>query len=91
LRREQRRHIFTHTLEIKIMNPLDGHYEVVVYWKDSDGQYIAEVPELHGCFASGPTRAAAVANVEHAIELWLRTAELSGDPIPQAQGRLRFP
>ncbi|MEA3208676.1 MAG: hypothetical protein QOE70_1733 [Chthoniobacter sp.] len=70
------------------MNHLEHHYEIIVYWRDEDQQYIAEVPELPGCRAVGPSRRDALTNAEHAIALWVSTAHLSGDPVPQAQGRL---
>ncbi len=30
-------------------------YEIVIYWSDEDGVFIAEVPELPGCMAHGDT------------------------------------
>ncbi len=24
-------------------------YEIIIYWSEEDGSFIAEVPELHGC------------------------------------------
>jgi hypothetical protein len=32
-------------------------YEIILYWSDEDGAFIAEVPELPGCAADGPTKA----------------------------------
>ena len=63
-------------------------YEVIIYWSGADDAFIAEVPELRGCFAHGATREAALANAERAIAAWLATAEEFGDPIPQAKGRV---
>ena len=34
-----------------------NRYEVIIYWSEDDGRYIAEVPELPGCMADGETRA----------------------------------
>lgn len=31
-------------------------YEVILYWSDEDGTFVAEVPEMPGCAADGPTR-----------------------------------
>ena len=31
-------------------------YEIILYWSEEDGAYIAEVPELAGCMADGETR-----------------------------------
>ena len=45
-----------------------GNYEIILYWSEEDNLYIAEVPELKGCFADGKTRAEAINNAETAIE-----------------------
>ena len=65
-------------------------YEVIIYWSEDDGAFIAEVPELPGCMADGPTYQAALANVELIIKEWLETARDLGRPIPQPRGRLVF-
>ena len=49
-------------------------YEVILYWSSEDGAFIAEVPELSGCFADGGTRQEALANVEVIIGEWIETA-----------------
>lgn len=72
------------------MNLLEHHYEIVVYWHDEAQRYVAEVPELPGCRAAGQSRCDAIMNAEHLITLWVNTAQMRGDPIPQAQGRLSF-
>lgn len=45
----------------------DVRYEIILYWSDEDAAFIAEVPELPGCMADGPTYAEAVANAEVVI------------------------
>lgn len=65
-------------------------YEVIIYWSDEDGAFIAEAPELPGCAADGPTREAALRNLEVVIEEWIDTARSLGRPIPQPKGRLVF-
>jgi len=65
-------------------------YEVIIYWSDEDGAFIAEAPELPGCAADGPTRAAALRNLEVVIKEWIETARSLGRPIPQPKGRLVF-
>ncbi len=30
-------------------------YEVIIYWSEEDGAFVAEVPELPGCAADGAT------------------------------------
>ena len=62
-------------------------YEIIVYWSDEDGAFVAEVPELPGCMAHGDTQEAALANVKGAIQLWVDTAREFGDPIPEPKGK----
>jgi predicted RNase H-like HicB family nuclease len=69
-------------------------YEIILYWSDDDEAFIAEVPELPGCAADGPSRQEALANAEIVISEWLETARELGRPVPEAQGapafRLKF-
>lgn len=65
-------------------------YEVILYWSNDDGAFIAEVPELPGCVADGATYQAALANVEVVIREWVETAKELGRPIPEPKGRLVF-
>ena len=62
-------------------------YEVIIYWSSDDDAFIAEVPELPGCAAHGPTPAAALAEAQAAMQLWLETAAEFGDPVPEPKGR----
>ena len=65
-------------------------YEIILYWSDEDGAFIAEVPELPGCVADGPSRQEALANAEIVISEWLETARELGRPVPEPKGRLLF-
>ncbi len=65
-------------------------YEIILYWSNEDDAFIAEVPELAGCSADGPTRQEALANVEVVIAEWLETARELGRAIPEPKGRLLF-
>lgn len=65
-------------------------YEVIIYWSDEDEAFIAEVPELPGCAADGPTYKEALANVEVVIQEWIETAKELGRLIPKPKGRLVF-
>jgi predicted RNase H-like HicB family nuclease len=62
-------------------------YEVIIYWSAEDKVFVAEVPELPGCMAHGENQAAALDNVQQAIDLWIETAKEFGDPIPQPKER----
>lgn len=65
-------------------------YEIIIYWSDEDQAYIAEVPELPGCAADGPTYKQALANVEMIIQEWIDTAKDLNRAIPQPKGRLMY-
>jgi len=65
-------------------------YEVIIYWSEQDGAFIAEVPELPGCMADGQTYAEAITNVETVMQQWLETAKELGREIPQPRGRLIY-
>jgi predicted RNase H-like HicB family nuclease len=65
-------------------------HEIILYWSDEDESFIAEVPELAGCAADGPTRQEALANAEVVIGEWIETAKDLGRPIPEPKGRLLF-
>ena len=65
-------------------------YEIILYWSIEDGAFIAEVPELSGCAADGPTRQEALTNAEIVILEWIETAQELGRPIPEPKGRLLF-
>lgn len=65
-------------------------YEIILYWSDEDGAFVAEVPELPGCAADGSTRQDALAAVEIVISEWLETARELGRPVPEPKGRLLF-
>ncbi len=65
-------------------------HEVIIYWSKADNAFIAEVPELPGCAADGPTRQAALKNVDVVIKEWIETAKELGRPIPEPKGRLVF-
>ena len=57
-------------------------YEIIIYWSDRDGCFLAEVPELPGCMADGPTYGEAIAAAEEIIREWIETARELGRPIP---------
>lgn len=62
-------------------------YEVIIYWSEEDEAFVAEVPQLPGCAAHGPSQEGALASAQEAIRLWVDTAKEFGDPIPEPKGR----
>ncbi len=67
-----------------------SRYEIIIYWSEEDQAFIAEVPELPGCMADGPTYREALANAEVIIREWTETATELGRPIPEPRGRLVY-
>jgi predicted RNase H-like HicB family nuclease len=62
-------------------------YEIIIFWSNEDDAFVAEVPELPGCMAHGPTQDEALSNIRDAMDLWIETAKETGDPIPAPKGR----
>jgi len=61
-------------------------YEILIYWSADDETFIAEIPELAGCMADGPTPADALANVQLTAQEWMDTAAELGRRIPEPKG-----
>ena len=66
---------------------MTNKYEIIIYWSNDDGVFIADVPELPGCMAHGSTQEKALKNIQQAIKLWIDTAKETGDEVPQPKGR----
>lgn len=62
-------------------------YPMNVSWSDEDEAWVADVPDLACCSATGVTPHEAVAEVEVAIEAWLGAAESSGRTVPAPSAR----
>ena len=69
---------------------MDSKYEIIMYWSNDDGMFIAEVPELPGCMADGATYQEALSNVAVIIDEWLETAKKLGREIPTPRGKLMY-
>ena len=65
-------------------------YEVIIFWSEDDGAFIAEVPELPGCSAHGASHSDALKEAEAAAGLWIEVARERGREIPVPRGRLRY-
>ena len=62
-------------------------YEVIIYWSEPDQAFVAEVPELNGCFSHGATHEAALAAAQDAVALWVDTAKEFGKVVPEPKKR----
>ena len=65
-------------------------YELIIYWSEEDGAFIADVPELPGCMADGASYKEALDNVEIVAKEWLEVAGELGRKIPQPEGKLLY-
>jgi antitoxin HicB len=65
-------------------------YRIVVCWSDEDSSYIAEVPELPGCMADGPSPEAAIKEVKKAVRLWIEVAKKEKREIPRPIDQRRY-
>jgi predicted RNase H-like HicB family nuclease len=65
-------------------------YEIITNRSKTDDAFIAEVPELPGCCADGPTRAKALLAVGRIAREWVETARELRRAIPAPKGRLVF-
>jgi predicted RNase H-like HicB family nuclease len=62
-------------------------YHVNIFYREEDGGYIADVPDLVSCSAFGETAQEALAQVELAKEAWLQAAKQAQKPIPEPRYR----
>ena len=53
----------------------------VVIEKDEDGMYVAEVPDLKGCYTQGATVEEVLANIKEVIELCIGTQKKEIKPL----------
>ena len=69
---------------------MSNKFEIVVYWSEQDGHFLAEVPELPSIITDGSTRSEALQNAEQMIDAYLTGAREAAWPIPQPKGQLAF-
>ena len=63
-------------------------YHINIFFSEEDGEYIADIPDLKYCSASGATPEEALSEVLQAKILWLEVAREKGLPIPEPRYRL---
>jgi antitoxin HicB len=59
----------------------------IVLTEDEDGGFVASVPALPGCHSSGETKREAYENAAEAIQAYLESLMIHGDPIPVEAGK----
>ena len=67
-----------------------NRYEVIIFWSDVDGAFVAEMPELKGCMAHGETQSEALKEVNKVAKEWLAMAKEKGWQVPAPKGRLVY-
>ena len=67
----------------------------VFYEAAPEGGYVAFVPALFGCQSQGETLEGAEVNIKEAIELYIESLAVHGEPIPEEtksfQGKVQVP
>ena len=64
-----------------------NRYHINIFWSDEDGEFIAAIPDLVSCSASGATPEGALREVLIAQELWLDVAREHGWELPEPRYR----
>jgi predicted RNase H-like HicB family nuclease len=62
-------------------------YHINVLYSETDGCYVADIPDLRFCSALGPSPEEAVREVQIAKAAWLTVAKERGKPIPKPRYR----
>ena len=65
-------------------------YEIIIYWNETDGVFVAEIPELKGCIAHGDTQNEALKEVDKVAKEWLSLAKENSWLIPEPKGKLMY-
>lgn len=55
----------------------------VLLHRGEDGWWVVECPSLPGCVSQGKTQAEAVKNIKEAIQAYIESLELDGEPVPE--------
>jgi len=62
----------------------------ITFEEDPDGGYVAEIPDLPGCYTQGEDLEEAMENIQEAKALWMETALEKGIPIPSPSHEKEF-
>jgi predicted RNase H-like HicB family nuclease len=63
-----------------------NRYAIIVFWSENDNAWVADVPDLKSCAASGSTPEEAFVEVRIAMDAWLAAAHDAG--LAQLESRL---
>ncbi len=62
-------------------------YHINVFWSDEDDCWVADIPDLKYCSATGDTPEEALREVREAKEAWIEAARAAGRPVPEPRYR----
>jgi predicted RNase H-like HicB family nuclease len=65
----------------------DPKYQILLTWSEPQQTFVAEVPELLTCRATGATYAEVLAAIQEAIHRWIEAAQRAGQVVPSRQKR----
>jgi len=58
-------------------------YHINIFYSDTDGGYIADIPDLVSCSAFADSPEEALKQVQIAKQAWLESARAEGKPVPK--------
>ncbi len=61
---------------------MEEHYKINIFWDEDDKLWVADIPQLFVCSASGNTPEEALREVQEAKRLYLEAAQDYGKPLP---------
>ncbi len=70
---------------------MKDNYPIVVFWYEPDQEWIADIPDLKYCSASGDTPEEAIREVMIAREAWLDVAREDGAVLPDPRDSRFWP
>ncbi|MCY4651594.1 MAG: type II toxin-antitoxin system HicB family antitoxin [Dehalococcoidia bacterium] len=60
--------------------------QIIIYWSNEGGAFVAEIPGLSGCAAHGDIQERALAEINTAMDFGIEMAREFGDPVPEPKG-----
>ena len=61
-------------------------YQIVLWWSEKDGAYLAMMPQIPGCIADGDTPEKAIEAAREVAEICLDFAREEGHVLPEPSG-----
>ncbi len=75
-------------VHLAVEGEMTHRYPIEVFYSEEDQAWVADVPDLAYCSATGETAEEAVREAQAAAEAWLASAAAHGDPLPTPRRRV---